>query len=193
MMKRQLSYWLDANNDIVKVNDTWDANMDSKCWTERASSHYIIGKHLFEFICDDVTRMYVSTMIDSVRLIPKTIVKPYRCDSSDCKRFMEMKIFPDENGLICLVHELVREEPLVNPVYFKAVSAGEQQTDAPKNNVRRTGFFIRCSICNRLKDRKTKLWQEIEALDDNDPAEANELNVIYGVCPACLEGLAKHI
>lgn len=191
-MSQNISYWLDSKNIICKVDDTWDTHMDSSSWAERASSDTIIGKHLFDFVCDDVTRMYIATMIESVRVIPRTIVRPYRCDSPDRKRYMKMIISPERNGGVCVSHELVREEPLPKPVNFKTVSGKEIELNSNSYpGLSGVGYLIRCSICNSLKNRKTGSWHEVDTLTEVNIDTTKPLNVLYGVCPNCMSELRK--
>ncbi|MCC8997498.1 MAG: hypothetical protein LM517_10745 [Nitrosomonas sp.] len=177
-MNQKLIYWIDKNNIIQKVNDIWDSSMDVTNWSDRACSEGIIGKSLLEFICDDVTRMYVATMIDAVRVIPQTLFRPYRCDSPDTKRFMQMTITPEENGLIRVSHELLRCEPLRKTVLFKTT----------KSNVEPMNIqFIRCSLCNRLHRSDTQKWHEVDDLDliSNKKNYCNIIPVAYSICPDC--------
>jgi hypothetical protein len=191
-MTQNLSYWLDNDNIICKVNESWDTHMDPSSWAERASSDVIIGKHLFDFVCDDVTRMYIATMIESVRLIPRTIVRPYRCDSPDRKRFMKMIISPEQDGLVCVSHELVREEPLPNPVLFKTLTENEIKVNSNKKpGASGLDYLIRCSICNSLKNRRTGIWQEVDTLATITKGTSKPLTVVYGVCPICMRKLRR--
>ena len=187
----QLSYWIDNNNIIRKVDDRWDQAMNSESWSERASARGIIGKPLSDFICDDVTRMYVATMIESVRVIPHTSFRHYRCDTPDTKRYMQMIITPEDNGWIRVSHELLRTETITKPVFFKTVADRTQikysiSTKAGAAKI----HFVRCSICNRLHrfgDRASQ-WQEVDYLANHESI-AIPAKVIYGVCPDCLKTL----
>ncbi len=187
-MSKKLSYWLDNNDIIRQVDESWDSHMDSECWTDRACSSGIIGKPLFDFICDDVTRMYVATMVASVRVIPRTIVRPYRCDLPDCKRYWNMVISPEQNGWVCVSHELVREELLSKSVIFETQSKPKKTADN-KNIPHQASYVVRCSICNRLKDQKKGRWLDIDQLADTDFLPTAVKKVIYNVCPDCLNEL----
>ena len=187
-MNLQLSYWLDDDNIIRRVNDHWDQAMDSQNWSDRASANRIVGKLLSEFICDDVTRMYVATMIESVRVIPHTSFRPYRCDTPDMKRFMQMIITPEDNGWIRISHELLRIEPLEKPVTFSTVTEFSPLRQY-KNN--QTIHFVRCSICNRLQryGNRDNTWYEADSLIARSHALSESLKVIYGVCLDCPDKL----
>ncbi|MCE7914839.1 MAG: hypothetical protein DYH15_09175 [Nitrosomonas sp. PRO4] len=185
----QLSYWVDSSNIIRKVDDHWDKAMNSESWSERASAGVIIGKPLSNFICDDVTRMYVATMIESVRVIPHTSFRPYRCDTPDTKRFMQMIITPEENGWIRVSHELLRTEPMKKPVAFKTVvDLAQSKHMVLADGDISTIQYVRCSLCNRLHriGDLTRIWQEADLFADHETI-LTPIKVIYGVCPDCLK------
>ncbi len=184
-MNFQLSYWLDDDNIIRRVDDHWDQAMDSQNWSDRASANRIVGKLLSEFICDDVTRMYVATMIESVRVIPHTSFRPYRCDTPDMKRFMQMIITPEENGWIRVSHQLLRTEPLRKPVTFTTTPQISPLRQL-KNN--QTINFVRCSICNRLQryGNWDHSWHEVDFFAIPGHASEEPLKVLHSVCPDCL-------
>lgn len=176
-MQHKLIYWLDSVNVIQRVDEDWDRYMDSESWTERAASQCIIGKPLFDFICDDMTRMYIASMIESVRVLPKTLFRPYRCDTPELKRFMMMIVTPEDNGLIRVSHELLRTEPMVKKTSFQTV------THTKQSKIIMSGIhFIRCSVCNRISEVGQNNWLEADAL-----AGSNEtIRVYYGLCPNCI-------
>jgi len=176
-MKPIVSYWLDNNNIICQVDEAWDGNMDADSWSDKAASGSVIGKPLFDFICDDVTRMYVATMIDSVRIIPTTLCRPYRCDSPTEKRFMQMIISREANGWIKVAHELLRTEPLRKRLDLKAATS----TDQLKS------YCTRCSLCNRIKGMDGNDWHELDSALAQSSLSEPKLTVIYGVCPDCID------
>lgn len=187
----QLSYWVDSSNIIRKVDDRWDQAMNSESWSERASANGIVGKPLSDFICDDVTRMYVVTMIESVRVIPHTSFRPYRCDTPDTKRFMRMIITPEDNGWIRVSHELLRLEPIKKPVAF-ITNMNRSRLEHPvstRHAISKT-HYVRCSICNRLRDigDRANEWHEVDSFASHELVGIS-VAVIYGVCPNCLNTL----
>jgi hypothetical protein len=184
-MKQTLSYWLDSVNVICRVDEDWDRSMDSENWTDRAASQSIIGKPLFDFICDDVTRMYIATMVESVRVLPRTLFRPYRCDTPDFKRFMMMTVTPEDDGLVRVSHELLRTEPMAKKTSFKTVSPTEQSASAAfQSRMAILGtHFIRCSLCNRIRKVGQNDWQEADSVAVTSEA----IRVVYGLCPRCMQ------
>jgi hypothetical protein len=175
-MHPKISYWIDESDIIRKVDDYWDLTLEDPT-AQRVKSQAIIGKPLFDFICDDITRMYVRTLLQSVRLLSRSLRRPYRCDSPNEKRYMEMIITLEDNGLISVTHELLRTEPIFIPVAFHTI-------EKPKKKLL-DNYNIHCSLCNRLRLQNSGNWQEIDTIEP----EIKALNVVYGVCDDCMKQL----
>ncbi len=109
----KLSYWVDQNDVIYKVSESWDLHMEGESWSDRASGKTIIGKSLFDFVCDDTTRMYIKSILDHVRLIPQSAFRYYRCDTPTMKRYMRMIVSLEQDCSVCLTHELISSSPLL--------------------------------------------------------------------------------
>lgn len=189
-MSDKISYWLDDQNIIRKVDKYWDQNMDVNIWTERASSKAIIGQNILSFICDDITRMYVSTMVSSVRLLKKELCRPYRCDTPDLKRYWQMIISPVVNDGVRVSHELIRTEPLLKKIFCKTIVTPLPLSSAPTGDKVKpnNNSHIRCSLCNRISRMHSDKWQDIDALAEDIKGPDLTLSVLYGICPACLQG-----
>jgi hypothetical protein len=171
----ELSYTIDASDTIVSVNSAWDAFALGNDGDQIVAAK-IIGKPLDAFIQGDETRMFVRTMIMSARILNRPVLKPYRCDAPDRKRFMEMTVQPLGDGKVEVLHHEVHSEPIANPV---------RMVSAPKEL---GGVHVkRCSVCNRV--RLGGVWSELdEAVGSGRlvPVVSPAMRVIYGVCPECL-------
>ena len=174
-MRQKIRYWIDQNDLICKVDDYWDNSLEDPT-DQRIKSNEIIGKLLFDFICDDITRMFIKTLLQSVRLLKQPLCRPYRCDSPTEKRYMQMTIALEDNQLLSVTHEIIKTEPLVIPASFETVSC--------KKVTPQSSFHIRCSICNRLRLVGHKNWEEVDTLSDKD-LKKQPIYVIYGVCFDC--------
>lgn len=170
-----ISYTVDKADTIVAVSGLWDEFARDN-GGEKSQASAVIGRKLDQFINGDATRMFVRTMIMSARTLKRPIYRPYRCDSSKDKRFMEMTILPQEDGMVVLVHRELHHEPLAQRTPRIVASLGAS------NNA----LLKRCSLCNRIEIQG--IWSEIdEALAANRlEAGATSLKVVYGVCPDCL-------
>jgi len=170
-----LRYTLDANDAIVAVAGDWDlfalANGGEAILAAR-----IVGRRLDDFITGDVTRMFVRTMLMSARTLKREVQRPYRCDSPQMKRLMQMTITPRGSDWLDVCHCQLHQEPWQRPQPIIAAASAC------------TGTFIkRCSMCNRIRVRQE--WGEV---DEALPMAAR-LNVVYGVCPDCLQGVALRL
>ena len=171
-----ISYFVDANNRIVNVVGPWD-EFALQNGGPGACAQAIIGKPLDQFIAGDVSRMFVSTMLMSARTLNRTVCRPYRCDAGHLKRFMEMTIIPQDDGILEVRHRMMYSEPMRNHQFVplqRSAAIGEARTK-------------RCSMCNKI--HASGEWLEIE-----DALQAGTLTVertqgpwIFGVCPTCLQ------
>ncbi|MBK8578235.1 MAG: hypothetical protein IPN78_08210 [Candidatus Accumulibacter sp.] len=170
-----LSYTLDASNAIIAVSGDWDrVALDNG--GEQIISRRIIGRRLDDFITGDVTLMFVRTMLMSARTLKYVIRRPYRCDSPQLKRSMEMTIVPRAQGVLEVCHRQLRSEPYRYPLAFKSTASGAA-----------ANFIKRCSICNRVRVGQT--WSEVDdaVRAGRLPRDAGAtLMVVYGVCPECM-------
>lgn len=171
----QLSYTLDPDDAITAVTGDWDRFALDNGGGESLSTK-IIGRRLDRFISGDVTLMFVRTLLMSARTLKRTIQRPYRCDSPQVKRFMEMTIVPRGNGVLEVCHRQVRSEPYR---YALPVTAAMPGTGS--------NFVKRCSLCQRIRLGQT--WSEVDdaVLEGRLQQRATaELVVVYGVCPDCM-------
>lgn len=173
----EICYWLDIGDVIVNVAPGWESFAQQNNAPE-LDARRVIGRNLLSFVHGDVTRMYVRTLIQSARLLRKPLVRPYRCDSPDHRRFMEMCLTLENSGLLRWEHRMVRSEPLARRLEFQVAS----------KLPRRRGV-VRCSMCNRLKSSHG--WAEPDAGEILDLPDGGTIPVIYGVCPNCLTNLPK--
>ncbi len=171
----QLSYTLDPDDAIIAVTGDWDRFALDNGGDESLSTK-IIGRRLDRFIAGDVTLMFVRTLLMSARTLERTIQRPYRCDSPQVKRFMEMTIVPRGSGVLEVCHRQVRSEPYR---YSLPVTAAMPGTGS--------NFVKRCSLCQRIRLGQT--WSEVDdaVLEGRLQQRATaELAVVYGVCPDCM-------
>lgn len=167
-----IRYWIDHADAIVDIDAGWE-DFARQNDAPELEPRRVIGRNLLGFVHGDVTRMFVRTLMQSARLQRKPIVRAYRCDSPQARRYMEMRLSLETSGLLCWEHRLIRSEPLARPLRFRVATPGSSAKSA----------VVRCSMCNRLKT--DGVWQEADcrsmAVDTGEITQ-----VIYGVCPDCL-------
>lgn len=171
-------YWLDIKDRIIRTNLIWDNFAEDNEGGARSFSDEIIGKSLFSFISGDATKMFVSTMIQRVRITKKRLDVDYRCDSPEMKRFMKMTIVPEEGELIRVENSLEKEEPFENSIKFKYK--------------RREHLVKRCSMCQKL-NHNNKWFEPEEFAATLNVKLDEEIPVIYTVCENCRRNLEQRV
>lgn len=161
-------YWIDKKMKIVSISGPWDEFAEKNNGPDIVSEK-VRGKHVWEFITGDTTRMWFDALIQLARVKRVPIERPYRCDSPRLKRYMNMTITPEDSGLLRIEHTLISTQELQTPVNF--TFAREKNTEP---------IHTRCSVCGRVKN--SQLWQE--TADRGEEEEIN-MNVTYAVCPDC--------
>jgi hypothetical protein len=166
-----VSYRLDGQDRIVEVGGHWDRlaheNEGAAVVADR-----VLGTTLYAHVADEASRMFVWTMLDSVRKLRRPSTKPYRCDSPECRRHMQMTIVPEAAGGLLVQHQLIKIEK--RPVRMRFVGLASEGL----------ARVVRCSMCVRLKI--AGVWHEpkpelLTGLTHNDGAT----RVVYSVCEDC--------
>ena len=167
------TYWLDDSLRITKVSEAWDQfAQDNE--GEQALGVIVRGRSLWDFVVDDVTRMWLEVLIKLARMRNEQIERPYRCDSPELKRYMLMRITPEGQDSLRVDHILISTAPRRRPVHIHPARR------APFLSMARR----RCSMCGRVASGD--MWLE----PDDDPAsEGATLTVIYTVCEDCAKAL----
>ena len=169
----QNEYWLDGEDKIIGVGSTWDFFAGENEGRE-VVSELVVGRSLWEFISGDPTRMWLSSILTLARIRNENVNRPYRCDSPTVKRFMNLEIKKDADGVLHLVHSLVRVEAM-------SVPCRVNPTPSPGKKM-----IQRCSVCNRFNTAKG--WTEAE---DLDTPIAHPIAVIYAVCGDCMRFMSR--
>src|ERR1700744_579940 len=111
----EVVYQIDTNDRITFINSGWHhfaiANgLDSE------QSKSMMGNQLWKYISDPTIRHFYKVLFSKVRKTGKRITVPYRCDSPDMLRLMEMNITKVESGALEFQNILIRQRPRKNPV-----------------------------------------------------------------------------
>ncbi len=165
------SYLITDDGIIIKTSINWDifANLNDG---NSATTNNVIGKSIYSFIYDKETINWLKKIILLVKTYHEPIIKIYRCDSPNLKRFMEMSVSNIDKNIIVVYHRVLRVENIEKVIYFET-------TDSLNSSVKR------CSICNKL--RINHKWYEIENIPNSffDNLKELKLKVFYGVCSKC--------
>jgi len=129
---------VDADDRILSCNRGWDAFARANGAPALAGAA-LIGTPLLDFITGKVTRAFTQTLLARVRVSGRPLILPYRCDSSNERRFMRMVIVSLAGGGVRLRHWLLKTEPLEQWIPLETAMQRGRET------------FIRCSLCNLIK------------------------------------------
>ena len=145
---RRFIYRLDSEDRIVFVNDDW-IDFAIENGLAGLTRENVVGKSLWELIGDRSIQQLYKTFFARLRIVEKTRRIPYRCDSPDCRRFMEMEIFSNGTGELELVNRIVKLEP-------------RDTVDLLDQTAKRNQAFLGiCSVCKKIRLRENQ-WYEIE-------------------------------
>jgi hypothetical protein len=172
-----VSYRLDDQDRIVEVNSNWD-RIARENDGEAVVADRILGTKLYAHVTDEPSRMYVWTMLDSVRKLFRPSVKLYRCDSPDLKRHMEMTILPESGGGLLVKHRLIRIEKMPLRVRFISQAGGHPP------------LVLRCTMCVKLKIEGVWLAPDATVLAGVSQSDGAS-RVAYSICEDCRDAARR--
>jgi hypothetical protein len=147
--QRSFIWIIDAADKISYVNDDW-LTFARDNTAPQLNASVVLDRPIWRFIQGQETGYLYQQIFDRVRAGVSPVKFPFRCDSPDCRRFMEMKLSLLPGGAIQFISHLVREE-WRDPVDL---------LDASRD---RSGEFLKvCSWCKKI-NIPGQGWGEIEA------------------------------
>ncbi|MES2013037.1 MAG: hypothetical protein V4445_04735 [Pseudomonadota bacterium] len=165
-----VSYTIDPENRIVAVNNGWDIFAEAN-QGESITGGAVIGHSVLDFISGKVTKEYWRSLLERARHSTQALHIDYRCDAPHIKRWMRMELSLLDNGNVCISHTQLAAEKRNKPIHFEIA----QQ--------RGKSSYIRCSQCNKIKQRE--VWLEAESLSETIKINTL-LQVVYGLCADCI-------
>ena len=178
---RLFVYRIDLEDRISFVNDEWIAFGIENGLTE-LSEKRVIGKSLWDFIADSSVQHVYEALFNRVRAKNCRPKIPYRCDSPDCRRIMEMELFSSQDGEIEITSRILKKE------FRPPVSILEHSAD------RSSVFLPICSFCKKMRLREDT-WYEIEdaaaILGITNIGPYPQLS--HSICDRCLEDWEKNL
>ncbi len=174
MSEEVFIYRIDNSDTIVSVSDNWDSFAYENAWDSGCRPEDVVGYKLWNFIQDSETRHLYAEMFQSVRSGNRCGPIPFRCDSPQERRFLELVLNPLTDRHIEVTSRILRTE-IRDPVGLL-----DRETA-------RSGKLIRlCSMC-KMMETPNKEWTEIEAgLAELRLFEATVVpQVTHGLCPPC--------
>ena len=173
---KEISYRIDRENRLVDVGGDWDAfalQNDAPALRREA----VLGRPLLDFISGDETRHFHEVLLARVRSGAQLRRLPFRCDSPELRRFMEMDITSPDGGTVDYCCRVLSTEAHA-PVHTADAAPAGKRT------------MRMCSWCKKVH-LTGSLWVEIEEaiVRFNLLEDAAPPHVSHGMCDACLEQL----
>ncbi len=166
-------YQINDQDEIVFVDEAWDQFAVSNDGDE-VIANSVLGRVLWDFISDEVTRQLYRQIVARVRQGNHTQYK-LRCDSPSCRRQMEMTIQATETGHIEFVTRILKEEVRSPPALLA------------RETPRSSEWIRACSWCNRI-EVESEIWMEVESAVEHLGIfdETGAPQVTHGMCEDCL-------
>lgn len=174
-------YTVDKTDRIVSVSDNWLLFAQQNQAAESCHPDMIINRPIWDFISGMETQHIFEVALGKVRTIDKSVVFPFRCDSPDKRRYLELIITPAHQKSIEFTSYIIREESRDTVELL--------QTGIPRSN----DIINMCSMCKKVELSKGH-WEEIEvALAALKLFEHLKLpQISHGLCAECFAlGMAE--
>lgn len=133
----EYGYSVDGRDRLIRVDDAW-LRFATENDAPQLTRDFVCGRPIWDFISGSDTRVLYELLFERVRADGLERRVPFRCDSPNLFRFMELQLGPGEDDGIDLCGVLVREQSRVYcPLLDRAL---------PKGLYR----FPACSVCRRV-------------------------------------------
>lgn len=172
-------YRIDAEDKIVFINDAWERHAVLNDASDFASEN-ILHKSLWDSITDETSRQLYQEILNTVRT-NKSVVFNFRCDSPECRIFMEMNITAQENEVQFEIQTLKMEPRPPQKLL---------SDDAPRTDE----MLHICGWCKRI-DVGQENWKEVEeAVTILGVFEQEGLpQLTHGMCLDCYKTISEQI
>ncbi|MDJ0851663.1 MAG: hypothetical protein QNK04_25080 [Myxococcota bacterium] len=166
-------YGLDGTNAIRAVSDAW-IDFARANGAPQLTREAVVGRSLWRFIAGDTTRDLYEVIFARVRRDQERLVLPFRCDSPDRFRFMQLVVAPGTGGGLNLAGILLREQ--ARP-YLPILD---------RLRPRSPGTLPMCSVCMRLQILGNQWVEAVEAVERLDLFDSARLPTLDPrICEDC--------
>ena len=141
-------YQVDCRDSIVWVDPTW-GEFAKRNGAPQLLAEQVVGRRLPDFVAGDEVRQLWSLVLQRVRDEERSVTLPFRCDSPDRRRFMELDLTPLADGRVELTARLLREEARDRVALLDACVPRSADT------------LPICSQCKRIQGSEDE-WVEVE-------------------------------
>lgn len=172
MSTTELSYAIDENDHLIKVDDGYYRFAEENGWQEAGTS---LGRSLWDYVAGNEMRKLQRLLIRRIRDEVGNVDLPFRCDGPGVRREMSIRIVARPGGRVVL---------------FAARLRAEQARDLPQllldpRTPRSDETLEMCGWCDRFMVDGD--WVEVEvAAQKLELFDRSELPAIsHGICPDC--------
>jgi len=170
------AYQVDENDTLTAVDESW-----LRFARENEASHLtrelVVGRPIWQFVTGAETRHLYGSLFERARSTGSVRRIPFRCDSPERRRFMELDIVAAASGALELQSRIVREEARAAVALLRPTAERSKAT------------VDVCSWCKRIHADGAR-WLEVEeAIDQLDLFGATLPELNHKTCPEC----AKHV
>jgi hypothetical protein len=175
--QRSFIWTIDGADKIVHVNDAWLAFAQENSASQLTAA-VVLDQPIWRFIQGQETSYIYQQIFRRMRAGRSPVKFPFRCDSPDCRRFMEMELALLPGAAIQFTAHVLREE-WRDPVDL---------LDASRDITRE--FLKICSWCKKI-NIPGRGWGELEAaivtldLFGRDPMP----RMTHTICDSCRSAL----
>ena len=166
-------YRINERDEITWISDTWVAFAGENDASE-LSRENVIAQQLWRYITDSDTASIYRNILKRVRGSAGEITLPFRCDSPDRRRFMELTLVGRAEGEVEFISRLLREEPRARIALLD-------------RKVQRSDKLVKiCAWCDAVQ-HPSGGWCAIEDCVDELAPFVDEAvpGVTHGMCPSC--------
>jgi len=176
---RTFIWSIDGADKIVYVNDDWLAFAQENS-APQLSAALVLNQPLWRFIQGQETIYLYRQILSKVRAGKTPVEFPFRCDSPDCRRYMEMKLSILSGNAVQFLARILRQQ------YRQPLELLGASQD-------RSGEYLTiCSWCKKIFITGRR-WREIEeAIGILDLFGNHSMpKVTHTICDSCYD-LVKH-
>lgn len=173
MSVERLSYAVDDEDRLIRVDDGYYRFAAENGWEGAGDS---LGRSLWDFVSGHEVKKLQRLLLRRIREGVREVELPFRCDSPETIREMDIRIAADRTGRVVLFSarlrsEREREEP--QPLFDPSV---------PRDN---RDFLPMCAWCDRflVEGEWVEVEQAVRRLELFRRPEMPTLD--HGICPRC--------
>lgn len=177
--RTEIVYHLDREGRILDVNEAWDDFARTNDGEAILGAH-VVGRPLWDFIGDPVTRLLYEQLLDRLREARRDLRFRLRCDSPGRRRLLDVTISEVPGGGIEFRNRLVESSDRDVPILLDPAAPRSSET------------IRMCSWCRRAQvgDRWLEVEDVVRELRMFERETVPQLS--HGTCPDCYRQMSDY-